>query len=548
MAKLPRVNDIIVVKFISECPQGSDNQCSETWYEGIIDSIVKSTKKSIKVRVHFVDKEKRIMDLSDDNYGLEWLFEDDVPKDLQYITSCNKKQKLAQNEIVDDLKKEVEELKMAHQQLHLQVDELKNKVLVIESQNHRFSKCLGVMTYKQEEEFRSLPEFEKAKYLPSSTGLVGVMYKKEGKPRGIIMCSNYKNIEYQCQSKRYDSLAKAYISDEATYMSLSILGEPEIRGLHSEIAKKRFRDFAVCSSCKSGFVNNDAMNIIKRFEVCAICKSSRAATSSSQPKANKEASTFTRCGACSSAMPSSDGRVREKDVNALLSILKHMFPKYNISVKDNHNVVTTSSRTGEKQNRQIDMIVTGRFGEIEFYIVVEIDPDQHSSNTIKNETDKMLSQSINMLKTASKNSIRKLLMIRMNPNSKYIENEGQKEPAQKYDYSERMIILRQYIIWFLVNIEDVRSCIMMYLWYDKCMTEKYLMANDDCFIMLYHAPKCPESQNWLYCVDPVEIEGDAYKNILSGACKDIDDVFPKWKKIHEKKPFPIVILNKLKQT
>lgn len=587
----PQFKDIVIVKF----------QCNK-WYEGCIyEEIQKKRKTENTSAIYKVVFEKMYqLELDLEDYGQVWYYSTDFPNYKQYYTldsqiagnkelvqfnkdSYKKPSGKLINEVIrtylseecsdadtsddddDDDKRDIIILRAKYQKLK---DEFDDYVLMNESkiQHHEkriediygiINKCMhdytkilkhnesimlfedfGTFTKQAEEAYNQLPKHQLKLYRHGP-------YTCVRNEKGFLSCCLYKNLVTPCISKIIGTDGK-YTSDKGMYMAMSMLGKNIFREMDAQGATERFSQYLVCTSCRNYFTSNHCINMVKRFENCVFCKKKRS--SNTIDKGNKHNRTLPICSDCGSSF-NDDRMIRESQVIACLEPLKHVFPQFNMTISSHPTFQCKSIETGKKVTRQVDILVSGWYGNIVFFIIIEVDPNQHKDRDPEKEKQKMLEQIAAIMKSAPPGTVPKIFAIRINNNSSHLNENA--VPTHDYNEKEKCIIVRMHIIWYLMNLENMRTFVNMYMWYDYPLTSvqenKLLEYNFDGTVMMYHAPKSgPTKYNWKYCLDPSEVmrtQFQSYNNIINNAV-DMDEKFEKWCDKHKPLPSRLVALTK----
>lgn len=390
------------------------------------------------------------------------------------------------------------------------LEELQNRILNLENEmafmkiqiieiegktNTRFNMFDG---------FESLPKAEQDKYVPGGyTGLMRYSKKEtsESKTQNFVMCSRYKAMNaYACKSKQFKD--DKYVSKEAKFIDISEFSNKTLRKNKKDAFNAALKHFMVCDDCSKDPSKKESKYIyyLKTTELCVFCFDARNSEKGINISLNKT------CRACYNSLTSS-----VTPESCLLSVLKVLEKMYKNSLIIEQNV---STRCNSKQSRSfmIDVLITGS----NFHIIIERDQNQHRGYNLQNENDKLVAQANYCL---SVNNMRKIFIIRYNPNSPYTTSKGGTR-EQGYGGADRLIILRRWIIWYIENIDTMRRCIVFYMWYDKdtrstCVDPHYpgLFYVDD-------GPKMVVS-GWDWCVAPCEIPKDPSSSDIEKNSKSV---------------------------
>ena len=164
-------------------------------------------------------------------------------------------------------------------------------------------------------------------------------------------------------------------------------------------------------------------------------------------------------------------------------------------------------------HRHIDYFIRGEFKGHYFIILIEKDENQHESYVVNDEKAKTIGQTNAMMQGMpfGRHPCH-VLVIRYNPNGDWIDYDNGPTtgptaiPVRKSHFNtiHRLIILRQWIIWYLMNVTNVRELCLWYMWYNAPRKSKLYGSNFDGFAMLYSPPAPPSNVDWAWCADPNE--------------------------------------------
>lgn len=499
------------------------------WYKGTVVNVIRSDDCNICANIDFPDDngvEEITLDKSKYGCSGTWSVEEPV---------SFKKQKVVGNEKVcdidyDQIIEKVAERIMAEKKNLLEVSEDKIQKL-LETVVEKFLKekpsesfIHGDITSKVIQLYNSLPKHEIAMYQGNSmmSGVVDKIKKAKGK----VMCAYYKNLQNVCASK--EQIAQGdkmyYVSKEAVSVHLARFSDDKIRTTHSDRVYDTIKHLSLCAKCVSRHcTSNLFMDFGKRKEVCCICKIKRL--SKQQNSADNQIPVCTECTGANN--PVQDKECYFKNC---LQLLPKIFHDHNMTVENTKTV--TIDKSG--RSRFIDFVIQGKFKNNRFLIILEMDQNEHLDYNQSDERKKMAEQVAFMMKD---NSYDKLFIVRFNNNAAWSEN---KQPMNYYNTTERALILRSWVIWFLLNLDVVRTTTILYLWYSDHRKRDLFEPSFEGFGMTNHAPKNPLHADWYYCAEPSEVMYEWYDNINNRRV-DFIDVFRFWKKEHEKDAIPTSI-------
>jgi hypothetical protein len=219
---------------------------------------------------------------------------------------------------------------------------------------------------------------------------------------------------------------------------------------------------------------------------CCICISARYST-----HVNNMDGKYNMCSACSKGVSHTGNIDSEECVYKCLSVVQTIF-RETVNIRKNYTV------NGEKK-RSIDILITSD----DFSIFIEKDENQHKGYNIEQEHAKLKDQVGELLKSDDFSKKKKVLVIRYNPNSAYKNvSDGYVSEVSEYNSVERLIILRRWIMWYILNIGKMRTCVVMYMWYNfDCgvVCEKF-----NGIFKVNHAP-ANEVTDWAWCPTHKEV-------------------------------------------
>ena len=394
------------------------------------------------------------------------------------------------------------------------ISKLEREVINLQ-QNHKKEEIIvGKMTQAEGELFELLAVSEKTKYYISQDSN-GVKHPE----KKHNMCSYYKNMNKPCQSKT--SVNNKYESAQGVYVSLALFGRKSVRNMPSKEAYGYLKQCALCGPCVTAYAKStDMVDIIRRQDMCLLCKVKRKSTTSN----SKDNNGIQTCLDCAKLYQNDDDC---HILNKTFGLLRNMYPKLNIQMENQKHV------TYQTKSMSIDFIIRGTTSSnMNFLFVIEKDEDKHKDYKKEEEIRKMRDQTIGLMKSMYKNI--KVVMIRYNPNASYVEGE---KSHNMYTSIERHIILRQWIIWYIMNIKEVRKTCVWYFWYDETSRKMLMDPQFDGFAMIYHAPKCPSNNDWKWSPEPSEGSSEKYEKIQDNVV-EIDETLGKWREEDAMSDYP----------
>jgi hypothetical protein len=392
-----------------------------------------------------------------------------------------------------------------------------NEYKMLREMNHTtLPEYKGVMMPYKMKQFDELDIKQKRLYLGGVMDVSGI-----GNPlnSGKTMCSYYKNIVTECQSKEKkeftvkkadgeEKKVSKFISGLAEYFHMSLLGLPYIReGYSSSELAKYLRKHSLCNKCRSCLAPTAPMvNLVKKSQCCSMCR--RGFQISSAPC--EADSLFKLCTRCHAASNNTGNGFSEDLMLHSLEPLQFVFDKLlkEFSITSNRAMTLDGNRT-----RSPDVIVEFVYMGVRCIIIIENDPDSHRKYAAEDEDKKLKDQSVTLMRRfMKKNKIMdagafRMLFIRYNNNGKYTTPAGVAAPGVQYTMLERLVILRRWIVWWITHIEEVRNYSMFYMFYDHSMHKLLTYEKRECFAKVYHAPQpdADSKKDWAYCLDFMEI-------------------------------------------
>ncbi len=379
----------------------------------------------------------------------------------------------------------------------------------------------GIFPEESVQLWDNMTDKEKKRFI-NPNKMVGIsqpIHKRTKKGKALnsarVMCCLYKSQMPNCLSRVMDADSHKYVSGEAVYLHASNFGDMELRKQSLDEAYRKLRVRALCHACRHRFENgkNKYMSIISRTQVCSICK--KNATSTTNNHSTNEV------GICSHCM-----KKHHKDqIYEGLSILSSIFPDYNITLRREEIVLS------EDRCVRNDYTLRYTVGKITGIVIVECDEEQHQNNTRSSDkppSAKSLSEKAktideiagtfikaftrynlavfdkNKKKDKDADNIR-CLFIRINPYGKYVMVPGKtsgEKVTECYGTAARILIMRQWIIWHMTHIQQVRSFLSFFMFYDVISANIYPHPSKYAgSAFLFRPPKPSTGMNWRYCAD-----------------------------------------------
>lgn len=339
-----------------------------------------------------------------------------------------------------------------------------------------------------------------------------------------IMCCYYKNMLNPCVSKKLrsgDNGTKTFFSGPATFVHPKILQSMAFRQLDSTDAQKEAFKYALCSSCKDVYMKNDySCNIRKKTEECAICKLN------GKKKTNK----IPLCLSCFHDTPM--GITAESPLEKAIKVLSNYFAPFFIDFKYQKSYPVQRKEGNKYVQKFIDMYVTFKCARTncECFWIIEQDQDQHKSYVAADEKNKLAFES--SVVGNREPGTYKVIVIRFNSNSPYYKGDGD-TVSNDYTFHERIVILRQWLIWWLYNIDKVRTWYIWYFWYDNKQDIRKNVVLDASFpgtSLIYNAPKPVGDgfSDWMYAMNITEGSHKMYQDMIDRRQNPIEVLSETW--------------------
>jgi hypothetical protein len=443
----------------------------------------------------------------------------------------------------------------------------------------------GRLLKKYRDLFKKLPAHRSREYLTGKSMYYAIPSDKgKGQGNGKAMCCLYKldtcsdvmHPDIKCFSKSKNLRTGMLNSDFARFIYAAHLGNMGIRMMKVEDAFIALKSRSICTKCKSHYKPHISVDrtlfydIFDSRDLCAICK--RHCTTSR-----------VGCGikfmVCSTCFDKSNEKNSEWGLYKTMSTLQNIFEDYVFVIHEKelkNNSFWVLNDDEKLQLYYVDFYMTVQVGDITLLIIIEQDEQEHMGQQ-KEDNIKMKTQSAYLLAKlahgdrASLDNIR-VVMIRFNPYSGSggaatgekngkdgKDGTGSSSGDEGYDRFSRLVILRQWVIFAITHVEELRTLNMWYMWYTPSRSHTLLYGNTfkEVFGAIYQAPKPRvEHEQWRYCFDPYEgdnrVKGKhekKYKKIIMSRVS-LDEVLPYWRKEKESvilpKDFEVIYTRQLK--
>ena len=491
------------------------------WYHGKVSAFKEGTKGKLHVWVDYDDGDKRAETFDRKHHGITFKLDDDKPKTLNPKSEEDDE---AVSEEENDFWSTLDEGSKKIKLLEDTVLELKTRICALESKVGEVKQQQTVDEGIDPDRFAALPVSERSKYHSGGmTGVVKPIDYSDPESSSYVMCCYYKNMSTPCASKCLKSVKNAagvmtekYESPKAEYVPMALLARLDFRKKFHETARQVAVNYSMCSGCRSK-VQGDVMPFPHITELCMFCRKTRAC----------------RGKLCATCEPKFD--VRERGLECVFSILKIFSPDVHFKV----NL--------DAAGKFVDFSISGTYQNKKFLVIIEQDEEQHTKYNQHADNEKFAKQTARMMQIQRKEEEYPLVfMIRFDPDAKCRPTEGMKNLTQLFDKVECRVVLRSWIIWYLMNIREVRKCLIMYLFYDISKRKNLFGSKFEGFGMAYGAPINPPDWNWFYRTDPGEaIPGKKYGNIINKSLEDPDKVFKEWRDVGATKDYPRKLLGQL---
>jgi len=349
-----------------------------------------------------------------------------------------------------------------------------------------------------------------------------------------------------------DQKSSYFTYANATWVHMSHMGNPFIREKPGKEAVRILKkNYGMCGHCISGTDRDHYINVMKPCQSCCLCKKNSSGL---------KKDSITHVAICSDCM-----KVRNQDggkyfILPCLKPLLTVFKGIHFRIIKERFVRDQSSLPGEDTNsrRYADQVLQFEKDGYIGIIIIERDENQHMERDKKDEKKKMIDQlsgivlsALQLQKNKSMHKI-KCWFIRYNPYGKYRVNSDREEQSDLRDYSEqmRLMMLREWIVWYIHNISQVRHCMCSYMWYNYSHARRlypYKMVQENEKFpgknIIYEAPRDSRSSDWAFSIDPHDVIESNMQRGRAAADEfihmnrhkvDVDSIKPSWNKENEK--------------
>lgn len=331
--------------------------------------------------------------------------------------------------------------------------------------------------------------------------------------KGHAMCMAYKAIDPDthklvCNSSRFDNIKEVRLSGPAEYIYMPRLSSIHLREMSVEDVNLELKASAICTACTKDEVlrpfYNRFVNIFRSPNLCGICK---------EPHNRHVEDNIAMCKICKEALAG------ETAMYIGLKALDMVFSPMGIDIIDMRGSgrCSSSSRTVFPD---CEIRVMKGPGNTILLFIIEQDEDQHNKEKQRAEHEKMLNQAAEALadlfSTLRPEDYKrvKIILVRFSPTGNYKVNND--TFGENHGRAYRIIVLRQWIIWAILNAERLGPLNMWYMYYNNTKKDKAkdtrdnkrptLMFNEwPGFAMMNEAPQADNpAHNWKYCLVPYE--------------------------------------------
>ena len=412
----------------------------------------------------------------------------------------------------------------------------------------------GRLSKKYRDMFKKLPPHRSREYLSGKSMYYAIPSDRD-KGNSKAMCCLYKldtfadvtHTEMKCYSKHVNPKTGMLNSDFARFLYAAHLGNMDIRRMKVDDAFIALKSRSICTKCKTNYRPSVSVDrtlfydIFDSRDLCAICK--RHCTTSRVGSGIK----FMVCSTCFDKCSEKNS---EWGLYKTMSTLQNIFEDYVFVMHDNaqkNNSFWVLNDDEQLQLYYVDFYMTVQIGELTLLVIIEQDEQEHMGQQ-KDDNIKMKTQSAYLLAKlvqGDRTNIRniRVVMIRFNPYSGSGSNVGGGSGADEgYDRFSRLVILRQWIIFAITHVEELRTLSMWYMWYTPSRSHTLLYGNafKEVFGAIYQAPKPRnEHEEWMYCFDPYEGDNRSrgkhekkYRKIIEGRVP-VEEIMPSWRKEKE---------------
>ena len=333
-----------------------------------------------------------------------------------------------------------------------------------------------------------------------------------------------------------------YVLKRAEWIHLSHIKKPWYRALSLTRVYGRFREeHGLCNGCYHAFDTHkegvtDYLNILQHCNTCFICKGSHGYIK------NNTSQVLGICHACKALK--NDGRWQK-----CMAILTKIYPQENIVFKSEVKLVP---------EKTLDYLVTFKKDDVYGCILIEKDDGQHANRDAAQEKAKVIDQTIGaiiqkatQLKIPSKQI--KCWFIRFGDHGMYNRSHEQNQNMmENISFDMRIVILRQWIIWYIEHFEEMRQTFFTYMWYNHALAKRRypLSTKYEGALVLYDAPRNTSICPWRYAASPDEVREDKElkneeKKKLIHNSVDMSAHEYSWHKKHESMAYPPEIKTRL---
>lgn len=333
-----------------------------------------------------------------------------------------------------------------------------------------------------------------------------------------------------------------YHLQRAKWIHLSHIKKPWYRTIPFTRLYGRFREeHALCTGCFHAFDTHkegvtDYLNILQLCNTCFICKGSHSYIR------NNTSQVLGLCNFCKSI--THDARWKR-----CIALLSKLYPQENIILKSEVKIVSGMT---------LDYLIT--FEKDEYYacILIEKDDAQHANRDNAQEKSKIIEQTVGIIvQRVTQQKIPlgriKCWFIRFGDHGMYNRStHPQENVMENISYDMRIVILRQWIIWYIEHFEEMRQTMFTYFWYNNALAKRRypLSTKYEGATLFYDAPRSSAHCPWRYAASPDEVREDTEskndeKQKLIANSVDMNLHEYTWHKKHENLPYPPEIRTRL---
>ena len=302
------------------------------------------------------------------------------------------------------------------------------------------------------------------------------------------------------------------------YIPIEVFQDPKVKDDKEGVkdankAAKHAASFAVCQNCQNHETNNIFFNYNNRNDICCICKNRTTDNS-------KTESPLPVCSDCKKAC--GDGNIDKDWSKQLLintmKVVQHQYYDLNIECVSELMAKNTEASGPGNHYRRCDFVIffkftaaeCGRHTEKRVVIYIELDKDQ--------KLDISVADAKKDIETAIKIKVKEIYrrynpnvlgIWKVNHNGNFTSHHG---TVSNLDMYMRMVILRQYVYFVILNWDKLPAEYVWYFWYnhdrlegvrslwktyevDKVVNEK---------VHIIQEPPKDKDHIWKYCCDPIE--------------------------------------------